>query len=217
MRNTVWYPVILLFAWSHSCFAQRVQLLNMSLTQPDTAIAFTGDLQSFILKGDLAGKTIELTRSGGSVLIKPGTSIRFNIRYESSGTDTFHVMIDGKTVLEKVYTITAPNCPIVFGVEGQEADSIHAGKLALSKGPSLISPACLYRVRGNIISYTIAFTTPRGAGRRVKVNGTGWPEDFHSNTGLNTPGASLQFSEINCIASDGKALKLPDTTLRIVP
>ena len=134
MRNTVWYPVILLFAWSHSCFAQRVQLLNMSLTQPDTAIAFTGDLQSFILKGDLAGKTIELTRSGGSVPIKPGTSIRFNIRYESNGTDTFHVMIDGKTVLEKVYTITAPNCPIVFGVEGKKPTPFTQGSLHSAKG-----------------------------------------------------------------------------------
>ncbi|MFM9057388.1 MAG: hypothetical protein ACKOQY_12015, partial [Bacteroidota bacterium] len=129
--------------------AQRLQLLNTSLTRPDSAVAFTGSEQAFILKGEIAGRELRIERSAGPVNVRPGMSVRFAVKYDSSGTDTFRIALDGKTVLEKVYHIRVPDCPVSFGVEGQRGDSIGVAAIVQSTGPGLISPGCLYKPKGN--------------------------------------------------------------------
>jgi hypothetical protein len=197
--------------------AQRLQLLNTSLTRPDSAVAFTGSEQQFILKGEIAGRELRIERSAGSVDIRPGTSVRFSLRYDSTGTDTFRIALDGKTVLEKVYRIQNPDCPLSFGVQGQRGDSIGLAALTQQAGPGLISPDCLYRPKGILTSYTLSISSLRGNSGRYTVKGDTWPAELKNNTTWKSPGNTLIFSNITCSDPTGKPIRFQETRLRIIP
>lgn len=197
--------------------AQRLQLLNTSLTRPDSAVAFTGSEQQFILKGEIAGRELRIERSAGPVNIRPGTSVRFSLRYDSTGTDTFRIALDGKTVLEKIYRIQIADCPLSFGVEGQRGDSIGIAALLQQTGPGLISPGCLYRPKGILSGYTLSIASPRGSSGRYTVKGDTWPVELKNNTTWKSPGSTLIFSNITCSDSNGKPIRFQETRLRIIP
>ncbi len=82
-----------------------LRLLNVSLTNPDEAILYTGVSNLLVLKGEQTGNYLRMERSGGPIEMRAGTAISTRLKYDAEGIDTLRVFNEDKLILEKIYTV----------------------------------------------------------------------------------------------------------------
>ncbi|MFT3704525.1 MAG: GldM family protein [Agriterribacter sp.] len=102
MRKYLFLPLIFILV-CNSPFAQ-INIINTSLIVPDSNTAFIGVENIFEIVN--AGKTAYTLKANGSLVQSTEKPNSFTVKPHSPGADTFHIIMNGKTVFTKIFTLS---------------------------------------------------------------------------------------------------------------
>ncbi len=188
-----------LWAMIPAGLAAQVQLRNLSLVSPDSAVLYIGIPNKLAVSGFKESKNITL-RYADHIVVSPEKDGIFYVSVSTMGNMSIAVLQGRRKLKEISFAVRQLTDPVVV-LGNWQGNSIPKDSLLLNRQLRVILPNCLINFRDEVLNFDLQIITRNQTGPVHHIKGYSIPDELLPQLLKLQSGDELLFSNIRSISA----------------